>query len=176
MKFVLAAFVFFLALGFSTKSIANDTAVCTAEKSENCTTNGNAHPAHAGQAGSHEGSLSAEMNSLFPEKQKNKANTTRPTTVKLTSPKFLANIATPSTKLEWSAGDGATSYHVQVATDPNFKWLVANEQFVKTNSFEVGNLEPGHKYYWRVASLKGENDSMFTKSLFVSSIFSTPAK
>ncbi|MBC7420862.1 MAG: fibronectin type III domain-containing protein [Bdellovibrio sp.] len=176
MKFVLAAFVFFLALGFTAKSVASAPEVCSAEKTENCTSTEKDHTEHTGPAVDHHAKLSKEMNSLFPEKQKNPTVTARPATVKLTSPKFLASISEPTAKLEWSAADGATSYHVQVATDPNFKWLVANDYKVKTTSFEIANLEADHKYFWRVASIKDENEVMFTKSLFVSSVFSTPVK
>ena len=174
MKFVLAAFVFFLALGLTVKSVANTSSeVCTAEKTENCSAGESAE--HKGIKNNHEEDLSAKMNSLFPEKTKNVAVTQRPKVVKLTSPKFLASVTTPAAKLEWTGAEGATTYHVQVAKDPNFKWLIANDNFVKTTSFDIANLEPDRKYYWRVASIKDENDSMFTKSLFVSSVFSTPA-
>ncbi len=178
MKFVLSAFVFFLALGLSLKSVAstpkNSPETCTAE-TQNCEATKEAHSKHKGAENAHGNGLSEHMNSLFPEKQKNPTVTARPTSVKLTSPKFLAKVSTPTVKLEWAAADGATSYHVQVATDPNFKWLVTNEHFVKTTSYDMANLQPGQKYYWRIASLKGENDSSFTKSLFISSVFATPA-
>jgi hypothetical protein len=174
MKFVLAAFVFILALGLSVKSIASETETCTAEKTENCTA---PHETEKhGEAKEGHDNLNAEMNSLFPEKQKNAALADRPAVTKLTTPKFLAKVNGATTKLEWTAIPGATNYHVQVATDPNFKWLIANDHWVKTNSFDVANLQADQKYYWRVATVKDQNDSMSTKSLFVSSAFSTSAK
>ena len=177
MKFVTAAFVFILALSIAPQVLAEHTAdhneVCTADKKENCTEAKADHKAGHGSKEDHHEKLGKEMNSLFPQKQKDAGFSTRPTVVKLTSPKFLAKVSGATAKLEWTAADGASSYHVQVATDPNFKWLVANELWVKGTSFEATQLEADHKYYWRVASVKGENDSMFIKSLFVNSAFTT---
>jgi hypothetical protein len=181
MKFIVAALVFILALSITPKVLAENNAehkevVCTADQKENCVEAKAEHKSekagHGSQEDHHE-KLGKTMNSLFPQKQKDASHSTRPTVVKLTSPKFLAKIAGTSTKLEWTAAEGATAYHVQVATDPNFKWLVANEYWVKGTSFEATQLEADKHYYWRVAAVKGENDSMFTKSLFVNSAFTT---
>ncbi|MBC7741131.1 MAG: fibronectin type III domain-containing protein [Bdellovibrionaceae bacterium] len=177
MKFTSMAFVLILALSFSVKSFAEAPPTCTGQSTEECTvTNGNAHPGLQGEANSHHSKLSERMNSLFPEKQKSVEQVARPGTVKIVSPKFLAEIKAPNVKLEWSAAENATSYVLQVATDPNFKWLVTNEKFVTGNSFEVSNLEAGHKYYWRVAGFKVENNSSYNQSLFVSSAFTTETK
>ena len=110
------------------------------------------------------------MNSLFPEKLKNPALSKVPATVDLISPKFLARID-GTAKLEWKEAAGANSYHVQVATDPNFKWLVVNEKSVQATSFEFTPSEAGKKYFWRVAAFNTNNESMFTKSLFNGSAF-----
>ncbi len=177
MKFLTFAVVFFLALGFSIKSTAEAPPTCSGQSSEECSvTNGNPHPTEQGEANSRESKISERMNTLFPEKQKNVEKVARPGIVKLVMPKFLSEINAPSAKLEWAPGDRATSYHLQVATDPNFKWLLVNEKYVNSTSFEVANLEPGQKYFWRVASFNQDNDSMYTKSLFVSSAFTTNAK
>lgn len=181
MKPFIASLVFILALGFSYTSVANEPAICTPEKSENCThaAEGKHEGDHAKdskhESGKHEehNALSTKMNSLFPPKVNDKASSVRPTVAKIVSPKFLSQVASGTVKLQWNEGSNATSYHVQVATDPNFKWLVANEYSVKGTSFDVANLEAGKRYFWRVASVKGENESMFTKSLFVSSAFDT---
>jgi hypothetical protein len=174
MKYALAAFVFILALGLTMKSVATEAELCTTEKKENCVQPKAHKSAHA--KSEEKENLPEKMNSLFPEPQKNPMQSDRPTTVKLSSPKFLSKISGAETKLDWEAVEGATHYHVQVATDPNFKWLVANDHWVKTNSFEAKNLEAGQKYFWRVAAVKSDNDSMYTKSLFVSSVFETTAK
>ncbi len=113
---------------------------------------------------------SAAMNSLFPEKQPLTALTTTPTTVELSSPKFLSKLSGPA-KLEWKAANGANAYHVQIAIDPNFKWLVTDEHFVKTTSFEFTNAVANTQYFWRVAAINTNNEAMFSKSNFVSSAF-----
>lgn len=172
MKFILASCVFILAFSINIKVVASESEVCTAEKTEHCSdTKANAKHESAVEAKGEK--LSERMNSLYPEKQKNPEQIGIPSIVKLTSPKFMTKIAGNSAKLEWTAVEGATNYHVQVATDPNFKWLVTNDQWVKSNSFDATSLEENKKYYWRVASVKSQNDSMFTKSVFVSSAFST---
>lgn len=183
MKFVLAACVFFLALSYNVQSLASEQAgkvnpsqVCTPESTEHCVTDGNAAPHAQGDATSHHSPLSERMNSLFPEKQKNPTNVSRPAVTKLVSPKFLSAVSAPTAKLEWAPAAGANSYHVQVATDPNFKWLVANETLLQSNTFEVSGLEPGKKYFWRVASMNSANDASYIKSLFVDSAFTTSAK
>lgn len=166
MKFFVAAFVFFLTLGLTTKTIASEpeAAACKAESTEKCadTATGHAKGGHKDH--------SAEMNSLFPEKQQNPKLSSRPGVVEITAPKFLSKVNGPA-KLEWKEARGANTYHVQVATDPNFKWLVAEDHFVKTNSFGFEKAEAGRKYFWRVAAYNTDNDSTFTKSNFTSSVF-----
>ncbi len=181
MKFVVAALVFILALSITPKVVATENGeACTADKKENCVESKTEHKSeHKSEKAGHESKedhhekLGKKMNSLFPQKEKNSSVVGRPSIVKLTSPKFLAKVSGATTKLEWTAVEGANVYHVQVATDPNFKWLVANEHSVKGTSFEATQLEADKNYYWRVAAVKSENDSMFTKSLFVSSAFTT---
>jgi hypothetical protein len=113
---------------------------------------------------------SAEMNSLFPEKEQNINVSTRPSVVEITAPAFLSTIS-GSAQLKWKPALGANAYHVQIATDPNFKWLVANDHFVKTTNYDFTAKETGKKYFWRVAAFNTDNDSMFTKSNFSSSVF-----
>ncbi|MBY0553089.1 fibronectin type III domain-containing protein [bacterium] len=169
MKFLIAAFVFFLTLGLTTKTIASEpeAATCTPETTEKCADTNAAHGTHA-KTGHKD--HSAEMNSLFPEKQQNPKLSVRPNVVEITAPKFLSKVTGP-TKLEWKEARGANTYHVQVATDPNFKWLVAEDHLVKTNSFAFDKAEAGRKYFWRVAAYNTDNDSSFTKSNFTSSVF-----
>ena len=107
MKYVLAAFVFILALGLTYKSVASEAVLCTAEKKENCVET-KAHDQHA-QAGAGHKNLGEKMNSLFPEKQKNPSMSDQPTLVKIVSPKFLSQVSGSATKLEWLAHEGATN-------------------------------------------------------------------
>lgn len=177
MKFVIAALVFILALSITPKSVASAPAdvACTADQQENCVDNQTEHKksGHASSKEEHKEKLNKEMNSLFPEKQKNASLSASPAAVKLVAPQFLGKVSGTSAKLEWTDVNGASNYHVQVATDPNFKWLVANDAWVKGTSFEATQLEAGQTYYWRVAAVRSQNESMFTKSLFTSSAFTT---
>ena len=164
MKFLIAGFVFFLTLGLTIQSTANETETCKAGATPKCS-----EPTAKEKLAEHDDT--AKMNSLFPEKKKNQMLATKPTMVELSSPKFLAEVSGGNVKLQWTDVKGANTYHLQVATDPNFKWLVTNENFVKTNSYDFNKLEAGIRYYWRVAARNTDNDSTFTKSNFVSSAF-----
>jgi hypothetical protein len=117
-----------------------------------------------------------QVAAILPEKQPDKKLADRPDKVKLTSPKFLSAISGTAVKLEWTEAAKANFYHVQVSKDAGFNnrsMYVADEKWVKGTSFDVSNLETGHKYFWRVAAVNSENDSQFTKSLFTSSAFET---
>ncbi len=130
--------------------------------------------AHGEGHGGHE-QLAEKMNSLFPPKQANPEDAKIPAKPELSSPAYFAAVKADSVKLEWKAAEGAQEYHVQVATDANFKWLVAEDHSHKETSFEVTKLEPGKHYFWRVASVRPDNWKTFRKSYFAASMFETPA-
>lgn len=160
-NYLAAFFVFFITLSLTPQSTANPQAasVCT--------------PSHNAKTCASEVSPddhAAAMNSLFPEKQPLTKLTVRPGVVALISPKFLSQV-TGSTKLAWKAAPGANAYHIQIATDPNFKWLIADEHFISTTSYEFTKAEAGNRYFWRVAAFNSDNEAMFMKSNFVSSVF-----
>ncbi len=155
MKIVFALFVFFLALGLTFKTIAEE----------------QSHESHKSEHSAGHSELSDRMNSLFPEKQKDPTMSNRPVQTKLEEPKFLSKVSAGTVKLQWTETAGATNYHLQIATDPNFKWLLINDHWVKDTSYDFTSVEPGKRYFWRVASVKNDNISMYTKSLFVSSVF-----
>lgn len=148
----------------STHKTHETAAVCSGEKTEQCTSGEATHNEE------HEGT-SARMNSLFPQPVQNPSVTVRPLTVKLNAPAFLGHVSAGSVKLEWAASTGATGYHLQIATDSNFKWLVVNDAHVTGTSYDFGQAETGKTYFWRVAATNYANNSMYTKSLFVSSVF-----
>lgn len=124
--------------------------------------------------GGHE-DLGKKMNSLFPPKEADMAAQAVPAKPELTSPEYFQAIKGETTTLKWKAAQGAQVYHVQVATDSNFKWLVAENHDVKDTSFEVTKLEAGKHYFWRVASVRPDNWKTFRKSYFATSIFETSA-
>lgn len=108
-----------------------------------------------------------------------KADTTksnRPAAVKLTSPAFLSKVAGTSVKLTWTKSDLAKTYHLQVSKDAGFNnrsMYVVNENKLADTSFEVTNLEPNTKYFWRVAAFNEDLMTQFTKSAFTFSEFTT---
>ena len=110
---------------------------------------------------------------LFPKPQANKSKTGRMPSVTLLEPKALSSVTGSQVTLKWQAVTEADSYRVQVATDPNFKWLVANEDFFKGTSYEVKNLEAGMNYFWRVYAWKSDNDPGYLSSFADYSSFET---
>ncbi len=55
-----------------------------------------------------------------------------------------------SPEMSWQGIQGALSYHIQIAEDLAFEYLVVEEQGVMGSSWAPGALEAGHRYYWRV--------------------------
>lgn len=92
-----------------------------------------------------------------------------PGRVELTEPKALAKVDATVT-LKWTASAGADVYHVQVAKDPRFKWLVVDNANVTGESFQTPSLDAG-PYFWRVAGRKPTNDASYTKGFFTTSSF-----
>ncbi|MNL55727.1 hypothetical protein D3C87_1791590 [compost metagenome] len=116
------------------------------------------------------------MNSLFPPKQPDLAKGKAPAKAKLVGPAYFSTVNGDSTQLSWEAVEGADVYHVQVATDANFKWLVAEDFTVKATNFQVSKLEAGKHYFWRVAGVKEDNASTHRKAFFATSMFATATK
>ena len=172
MKHLFAFVVFIATVGLTAQTFANTEHAeekCKAEdKGAACAETKGAEKAHG--AGEHS-KLSEKMNSFLPPKMPNASVSARPAIPELVGPAFLSNANAGSVKLEWKPVEKATDYHVQVATDPNFKWLVANEKFVKGTNYEFKGAEAGKRYFWRVAAFKADNNASYTKSNFVSSAF-----
>lgn len=108
---------------------------------------------------------------LLPPPAPEASKVTRPSKVTLEAPKAMSKVSGGSATLQWSASTGADKYMVQVATDPNFKWLVVNEVNVQGTSYEVKGLETGKQYFWRVAGMKADNDPSYLKGDFARSMF-----
>lgn len=127
-----------------------------------------AEPEHLGQAGA---KAKHDPGSLFPQPKPNKSKTTPPPATELMEPAFMAKINGNTVKLKWSSVAGAENYHLQIATDPNFKWLTLDNHYQKTISYDVTDLSPGKTYYWRVAAVRNSNDATYIKGDFVKSMF-----
>ena len=107
---------------------------------------------------------------VFPPPINNLENAKSPGAVELVAPAFSSSIS-GQTQLKWKDVQDAENYHLQIAKDPNFKWLVADEHMYKGTSFELKNLEPGLHYYWRVAATNqgkwpGSTKGAYSKSMF----------
>ncbi len=179
MKYILALFAFIIALSLSIQTVANseseDSKACKPEENKKCGPASHDAP-NAKNSKDWTHKRLEQVAAILPEKQQDKNQVMVPEKTKLISPKFLSVISGTTTKLEWSETKGAKFYHIQVSKDAGFNnrsMYVADEKWVKGTSFEVTNLEVGQKYFWRVAAVNNENDSMFTKSLFASSAFET---
>jgi hypothetical protein len=120
--------------------------------------------------------LSAEMNALFPKPLPNMALSTPPAKPELESPPYFQKLSDLKVTLKWKAAEDASVYHVQVATDPNFKWLVKEEQLFSGNTLEVAGLDAGKHYFWRVAGVKPGNKNGHIKGAYASSMFETSTK
>jgi hypothetical protein len=117
-----------------------------------------------------------QVAAVLPQPVTDKSKSDRPERVTLSSPKFLSTISGTDIKLEWNKSENAKVYHLQVSKDAGFNnqsMYIANEKMLTETSFELKNLEPDTKYFWRVAAYNNELKTGFTKSNFVSSEFST---
>lgn len=109
---------------------------------------------------------SPEMNKLFPPKKADPTKRVPPAKPELVAPAYHASVDSKATELQWKQVEGATHYHVQVAKDPNFKWLISDAATVTATSFKVDGLEAGKTYFWRVLSVNSNMEQLFTKSPF----------
>ena len=110
---------------------------------------------------------------LFPTKQQDATKKERPGKPKLSEPGYKAVINGNSVTLKWENVETANAYHVQVATDPAFKWLVSDNWNVSGNSFEQKELKPATSYFWRVAAIRSANEATFMKGWFSVNTFVT---
>lgn len=126
----------------------------------------------AGGAGGH-ANLTEEMNKLFPPHKPDPSKRVPPSTTELLEPAYFAKISGDAVTLKWKAVEGADRYHVQVASDAQFKWIITQDYAVKGTEFSLTGLEKGKQYFWRVLSENSTNEQLFTKSPFKTSMFAT---
>ena len=81
----------------------------------------------------------------------------------LVSPAPLSVINSKTVELQWTKEPEAFTYHVQVAKDPMFKWLIHEHHEVKDNRYLVTDLPTG-QVFWRVFSQKPQNQAGLWKS------------
>ena len=108
---------------------------------------------------------------LFPQPTKDQARGTQPDAPTIVSPAFNATTGGGNVELKWNSVKNANGYHLQVAKDPNFKWLVAEQNPMTETTFTVTGLEKGKTYFWRVAAYTLGNHQSYSKSWFTKSSF-----
>ena len=69
----------------------------------------------------------------------------------LVSPASASTGVSLTPTLSWNAASTATSYTVQVSTDPAFGSFVINQAGVASTSYVAGGLSGNTTYYWRVS-------------------------
>lgn len=127
----------------------------------------------AAEEGHHEGTEAHEKDPGVPQPVYDLSKGKLPGLVKLLEPKALSTVTGTSVTLKWQPVEHAEVYHVQVAKDPRYKWLVTENYDVKGESFELSGLEAGHQYFWRVAARNPSHDAGWTKGAFTASSFET---
>lgn len=120
--------------------------------------------------GGHE-NLPQKMNALFPQPQPQPSKRELPAIPVLVNPVFNAQVSEGKVELKWEPVANATEYHLQVATDTEFKWIVLENYHLKSTNYEITALTPGARYYWRVAAVNTKNWNTFKKGFFAKSSF-----
>lgn len=108
---------------------------------------------------------------LYPQLVPDSSMVAPPEQTKLMEPGFFAKVSGTQVTLKWAPVENATNYYLQVATDANFWNLIVDNKNLDTTSFEVTGLEKGNHYFWRVYTVKGNNDAGYIKALGVKSMF-----
>jgi hypothetical protein len=67
------------------------------------------------------------------------------------------------TQLIWLPLAGATSYHLQLALDPDYSELMIDEYNITPAYFQITRLLSNMKYYWRVRATNGREWSMWSE-------------
>lgn len=62
-------------------------------------------------------------------------------------------ITSTSFQITWNAATGASSYQLDVSTDPNFNSFVVNNLAINGTTSQVSNLTGGTTYYYRVRAV-----------------------
>ncbi len=67
-----------------------------------------------------------------------------------------------SPTLQWNAAGGATSYHVQLASDSLFSSIVLDDSTVAGTSRQAGPLSSNSTYFWRVSAKNSGGTSAYS--------------
>ncbi|MFC2131349.1 FG-GAP-like repeat-containing protein [Bacteroidota bacterium] len=75
--------------------------------------------------------------------------------------------------LSWTAGAGATSYRIQIATYYTMSDIIVDET-IRQSKYAVGSLDGETEYYWRIYSVnsRGESEESSDQWSFTTGVFS----
>ncbi|MBI5727960.1 MAG: fibronectin type III domain-containing protein, partial [Ignavibacteriales bacterium] len=99
--------------------------------------------------------------------------TTKIATPVLSTPADNSYQAALNPALSWAAVSGATTYHLQVATDNTFTALV-NDSYPATNSTGLTGLSNNATYYWQVKSKNANDSSIYASYFTFTTLLATP--
>ncbi|WP_373494067.1 Ig-like domain-containing protein [Aquiflexum sp.] len=85
-----------------------------------------------------------------------------PTTPVLISPADGSKDLDTSIKLSWKNVENADTYRLQVSLTKDFSNRVLDSSSLKETYFQLGNLEEGKTYYWRVRATNTAGNSSYT--------------
>ena len=103
------------------------------------------------------------------------AVSTPPVAPVLTSPANGAAGVSVTPSLSWNAVGGATTYGLQVSTDPNFGTYKVNQTGITGTSYTASGLSNGVRYYWRVNAANAGGTSAWTTAWNFTVSSSAPA-
>jgi subtilisin family serine protease len=101
--------------------------------------------------------------------------TTAPAAPLQVSPANLATAVSLTASLSWNASATATSYAVQVSTDPNFGTTVINRSALTTTSSALSGLTNVTVYYWRVSATNVVGTSAWSTVRSFTTVLNAPA-
>jgi len=93
----------------------------------------------------------------------------------LSSPASGATMVPVQTEMSWYAVPGATSYHVQVATDSSFTTLILDDAGVLNLSRALGPLDRETHYVWRVRANNAGQPGAWSVARGFTSVLGLPA-
>lgn len=111
-----------------------------------------------------------DWNKVSPQPVADTIQSKAPSPSKILAPNFLEKVKGTEVTLKWEAIEG-TEYHLQVAKDPLFKWLLVNSPNITQTEYNLKDLTAGQQYFWRVYTQKPKNWAGSTKGPAVKSTF-----
>lgn len=78
------------------------------------------------------------------------------------SPTYGSTVSSLTPTLQWSSGDRATSYNLQISTSMMFSSTVVDVTGITTTSYVCPTLNTSTTYYWRIKSVNAAGSSDWT--------------